>query len=128
MIRNILASGVCFLLFTAVLFGGCFGQDEYDVTITLIYSSPHLINNTTVYLNEELLMNFENYSLEIYPPMLDDETVRLDKGEHLLEVIDTNFNLSKTYPFNADERLYIEIIISEDLIDISQSDEPTEYK
>ena len=79
-------------------------------------------------MDEELLMNFENYSLEIYPPMLDDKTKRLSRGEHELKVIDTNFNLSKTYPFNADERLYIEIIISEDLIDISQSDEPTDYK
>ena len=97
MLRKILVTGLCILLFITVLFSGCFAQDEYDVTITLLYSRPHLINNTTVYLDEELLMNFENYSLEIYPPMLDDKTKRLSRGEHELKVIDIYRVLQKRF-------------------------------
>jgi len=128
MIVNRLCSGLCILILITILLSGCFGQDEYDVTITLLYTRPQQINNTTVYLDEKLLMSFENYSLEIYPPMLDDIDVRLNRGSHELRVIDTNFNLTKNYSFNVDERLYVDILISDDLIDISKSNKPTGFK
>jgi hypothetical protein len=87
-----------------------------------------LINNTTVYLDGDLLLQFENYSLETYPPHLGSKTKTLSRGSHELKVIDLNYNQTKTRSIEVEKRLYIDIIIGDDYIDINLSEKQTEYK
>ncbi len=107
---------------------GCFEQSEYDVTINVLYYRPEHINNTTIYLDGEILMQFENFTLETYPPFLGDKTVRLDRGKHELFVVDNNYYLNRTKSINVQDRIYVDIIISYDKIDISHSTKQTGYK
>ena len=107
---------------------GCFENGEYNVTINLLYSSPHQINNTTVFVDDEVILQFRNYSLVTYPPHLGSKTVKLEHGSHKLKVIDKNFNLTRTKSITVEKRLYIDIIIGDDYIDIDISEKQTEYK
>jgi hypothetical protein len=101
---------------------------EYNVSFNVLYSSPYHINNTTIYLDDELLLQFQNTTIETYPPFLGEKTTRLNKGDHELTVVDTNFGISKTSSITVNGRMYCDIIISEDEIDISVSAEPTGFK
>lgn len=125
---NGLITGLCSLLIITTLTCGCFQDDGFNVTINVLYSSPHYINNTTVYLDDDLFLQFKNKTIETYPPFLGDKTTRLKKGDHEISVIDTNFNLTRTKTLDVNYRMYVDIIISEDSIDISESKEQTEYK
>ena len=107
---------------------GCINNDEYKVTINVLYSTPYHINNTTVYLDDEQFLQFKNVTLEIFPPFLGDRTIILEKDDYEIMVVDTNFNLTKTGKIKVRGRTYVDIIISNDTIDIDQSDKQTEYK
>ena len=118
-----------FILFIIIFSNcGCFEQNEFDVTINVLYSQPQYINNTSVYLDEKPFLQFENITIETYPPFVGDETIRLKRGKHELMVVDTNFNLTKTKSIDVKGRVYVDVIISDDEIDILQSSEQTGYK
>jgi len=125
---NGLITGLCGLLIMTTLTCGCFQDDGFDITINVLYSSPHHINNTTVYLDDDLFLQFKNKTVETYPPFLGDKTTHLKAGDHEITVIDTNFNLTRTKTLDVNYRMYADIIISEDSIDISASKEQTGYK
>ena len=119
---------ISILLIFSVLNAGCFQNDDHLVTINLLYSSPALINNTSVYFDGDLILQYKNYSLEVYPPQLGRKNMARDPGKYELIVIDTNHNLTRTKTINVDKRLYVDIIISDDDISIDISDKPTQYK
>jgi hypothetical protein len=122
--------GVWIILICILTTSGCFenSSSENNVTVTVLYSSPQHINNTTVYLDGVVFLEYTDVEIETYPPMLGDKTVKMDNGKHEITVNDKNFNLTATKTINVDSRTYVEIIISYDEIDISQSDKPTGYK
>ena len=117
-----------FLLILIILSTGCYRNDDKLVTINLLYSSPVHINNTTVYFDGDLILQFKNYSLDTYPPYLGRKNIELDNGKYEIIVIDTNFNLTRTKTIDVDKRLFVDIIISNDNIDIDISEKQTEYK
>jgi hypothetical protein len=130
MLKNSLFFVIIFLLVSTVFSSGCFSddQDEYNVTFTVLYSSPVLVNNTTVILDGETIFQFQDVEIEIYPPILDEKTMTLKKGDHELVVTDQNYSLTKTKTINVKYRAYVDIHISYDEIDISISREPTGFK
>ncbi len=103
-------------------------DDEYDVAVTVLYTNPALVENTTVTLDGKLILAFTNESVETFPPWVGDITVTLDKGTHNLTVTDANFGHTETKEFKVDRELYIDVIIGEDGIDIDVNEEQTVYK
>ena len=119
---------ICFLVFFISSSCGCIDDSNNKVTFNLLYSSPVKVNNTTVYLDNAILMQFTNVEVDIYPPHVGEKTKTLESGKYDLWVVDTNFNLTKSKTIDVKKRMYIDIIISDDEISISASSEPTGYK
>jgi hypothetical protein len=119
---------ISLVILSLTMCAGCIDNDEYDVTINVLYSTPYHINNTTVYLEGDQFLQFKNVTLEIFPPFLGDRTITMEKDDYEIMVVDTNFNLIETGRIKIKSRTYVDIIISNDTIDIDQSDKQTEYK
>ena len=119
---------ISLIILSPILGAGCISDDNYDVTINVLYSRPYHINNTTVFLAGEQFLQFKNVTLEIFPPLLGARTTNLEKDDYEIMVIDTNFNLTETGTIKVKRRTYVDIIISNDTIDIDQSDKQTGYK
>ena len=101
---------------------------EHDVVVNVLYTGPVNVVNTTVSVDGEVVLSYVGEDVETYPPFVGDTTVVLEEGKHNITVTDANFGHTRTVKFDVYQKLFIDVIIGEDGIDIDVNKEQTEYE
>jgi len=94
--------------------------------IYVMYSEPMAVN-TTVYVNDELVINLTNKTFCIYPPI--SEMIELDdENVYNIEVYEKNLSLylNETISMNGD--IYISVFITKEKISIKTLKEEPEFE
>jgi hypothetical protein len=125
-----MALGLCTILLSVALVSGCTGttNDKWDVTVNVLYVTPVHVNDTNVYMDGDLLVQYRDMEVDTFPPIVGQKKTILKEGEHVVYVTDTNYNLTEGITFKLYRTTYIDIIISNSTIDVDVKGKPTGFK
>jgi hypothetical protein len=98
------------------------------LNIDVLYSSPLTVRDTRVWIDGEVVMEFQEVEIPKFPPHLGSRKIPLSKGPHTVRVVDNNFGLEKTESFEMKEESWIEIVIHDDSVSIHKLDRDPGYK
>jgi hypothetical protein len=126
----LMALGLCTILLSVALVSGCTGttNDKWDVTVNVLYVTPVHVNDTNVYMDGDLLVQYRDMEVDTFPPIVGQKKTILKEGEHVVYVTDTNYNLTEGITFKLYRTTYIDIIISNSTIDVDVKGKPTGFK
>jgi hypothetical protein len=107
---------------------GCLDNiEEGECFIYVMYDNPRGVN-TTVFVDDELILDLRNTTFNIFPPVSD--IVEIDKSdEYSIHVIEGNLSTLKVIKDKWDHKTsYISVFISEDEIRIEIKDSLPDFE